>query len=96
MGLFKRSKSSSDVVDEAGPSRPIQPKKTTIFDFLNPNKNRVSEATLQVWRNLPGEIRQDPSMINFQREAERWKGEYSIFFINAQITQLRFGNFGTT
>lgn len=31
---------------------------------------------MQVWRNLPGEIRHDPSMINFQREAERWKGEF--------------------
>lgn len=87
MGLFKKrtvseptpSTSSLPVstTSFSAPTVPISSDKTngkkSVFDFLI-NPNRVTEATLAVWRNLPGEIRQDPSMINFQREAERWKG----------------------
>lgn len=94
MGLSKRivqcdevetSTSSSSVAaaqalntTTAAPSVDLseQRRKKSLMNLLG--KSRVSEATLQVWRNLPGEIRHDPSMINFQREAERWKGE--IFF----------------
>lgn len=76
MGLFKRSVGEPSIsTDEAGPSQSQVLPKKSIFDFLIVNRPRVPEATLAVWRNLPTEIRQDPSMINFQREAERWKGE---------------------
>lgn len=82
MGLFKRSQTSNvpssssnqNVVDNDGDGIKKKRKKS-IFNIVAP-KNRVTEATLQVWRQLPGEIRQDPSMINFQREAERWQGNY--------------------
>ena len=84
MGLFKRSDnisvtpaSSSSNQDDQGTKRK---RKKSLFNLVNP-KNRVTEATLQVWRNLPGEIRQDPSMINFQREAERWQGNYAFKLI---------------
>lgn len=81
MGLFKRSQtsivastaSSSNQEDQTTTKK----RKKSLFNLVNP-KNRVTEATLQVWRNLPGEIRQDPSMINFQREAERWQGNYAL------------------
>jgi hypothetical protein len=88
MGLFKRSQiniepvpptaatpssSSSAAATQDDPEKPRKRKKS-LFNLLP--KHRVSEATLEVWRNLPGEIRQDPSMINFQREAERWQGNW--------------------
>lgn len=84
MGLFSRSQissvtptASSSNQDDQGTKRK---RKKSLFNLVNP-KNRVTEATLQVWRNLPGEIRQDPSMINFQREAERWQGNYAFKLI---------------
>lgn len=77
MELFKRSQrepatslQGSTSRDEASSST-----KMSIFDLLSSQQNRVTEASLEVWRNLPGEIRHDPSMVCFQREAERWKGE---------------------
>jgi hypothetical protein len=87
MGLFKRNGGGEgEQPDEPEPStssagtsqeqaKEKAEMKKSILDYVTSKKPRVSEATLQVWRNLPGEIRQDPSMINFQREAERWKGE---------------------
>lgn len=93
MGLFKRVNFQVDEV-EASTSQPVnQPptstteaaddeeKKTRKKSLLNLlGKSRVTEATLQVFRQLPGEIRHDPSMINFQREAERWRGEKGFLF----------------
>lgn len=81
MGLFKRSRTyseppSSSVQDPM--TQDTTPKKS-IFDLFSSQKSRVTEATLQVWRNLPGEIRHDPSMVCFQREAERWKGERNVW-----------------
>jgi hypothetical protein len=78
MGLFKRTSQEHDTQQPSTSSthddqaRKKQRKKS-ILNYVIP-KSRVSEATLQVFRQLPGEIRHDPSMINFQREAERWKG----------------------
>lgn len=75
MGLFTRSKdeptpsSSSLAQEDATASR-----KKTIFDFLNPNRYKLNEASLQVFRSLPPAIRQDPSMINFQLQASKWNG----------------------
>lgn len=37
--------------------------------------SEVTEESLKVWRQLPGSIRHDPSMISFQQENARWKGE---------------------
>lgn len=92
MGLFKRS-SQINVEPVATPSTSREdpekkPKrKKSLFNLIP--KTRVSEATLEVWRNLPGEIRQDPSMINFQREAERWQGNWSsqLVFCELIMTQ---------
>lgn len=37
---------------------------------------QVTEQSLQVWRALPPQIRHDPSMVSFQMENERLRGEY--------------------
>lgn len=79
MGLFKRSQTQlepSSSVQEAT-AQDARPRKS-IFDLFSSQKSRVTEATLQVWRNLPGEIRHDPSMVCFQREDERWKGKKNV------------------
>ena len=73
MGLFDRT------TLEPTPSLPAELdsarlQKKTIFNYLNPNRYRLNEASLEVFRSLPAEIRKDPSMINFQRDAERWSG----------------------
>lgn len=84
MGLFKRSQTASAVFTSTSSSVPQEDpetkrkRKKSFFNLVIP-KHRVTEATLQVWRALPGEIRQDPSMINFQREAERWQGNFLSF-----------------
>lgn len=78
MGLFKRSQTSAAITTPVATQDDQEKKKTrkkSLFNLVIP-KHRVTEATLQVWRALPGEIRQDPSMINFQREAERWQGNF--------------------
>lgn len=96
MGLFKRNVQCDEVeasTSSVAAARSLNNPTTASFDpadlsetrrkksLLNLlGQSRVSEATLQVWRNLPGEIRHDPSMINFQREAERWKGECAVKF----------------
>lgn len=85
MELSKRKNVKSDEAEEASTSSAPQNENTSREEKIYHKKSllnllgqsRVSEATLQVWRQLPGEIRHDPSMINFQREAERWKGKNS-------------------
>lgn len=84
MGLFKRSEPTSSSTQ----TRNDALRKKSILGFVVSKKSRVSEATLAVWRNLPNEIRSDPSMLNFQREAERWKGEFKnkiIFIVRADF-----------
>jgi hypothetical protein len=71
MRLFKRSRT----ISEPSTSAQDVSSRKSIFELFSSQKSRVTEATLQVWRNLPGEIRHDPSMVCFQREAERWKGK---------------------
>ena len=73
MGLFKRlgftgraSTSQSEAENTEAPSN-----KTVIS--LVP-LSEVTEASLKVWRQLPGSIRHDPSMISFQQEHDRWRG----------------------
>lgn len=73
MGLFKWFQKSPSTQTEQRSSF-----RRSFTDSIRITKNRVTEATLLAWRNLPGEIRQDPSMINFQREAERWKGKVTL------------------
>lgn len=81
MGLFKRTQTTQQhqqnhpTTSTHENDQPVKRKrKKSIFNYVIP-KSRVTEATLQVFRQLPGEIRHDPSMINFQREAEKWKGK---------------------
>jgi hypothetical protein len=97
MGLFKRVNFQIDEAEASTSNNVNQPPQTTttnenadddtkkkmrkksLFNLLG--KSRLTEAELQVFRQLPGEIRHDPSMINFQREAERWKGKKrNLFF----------------
>lgn len=80
MGLFKRTQHHNQQHHATSSSNDERKRKKSIFDLVIP-KTRVSEATLQVWRQLPDTIRKDPSMANFQREAERWKGNECIFFM---------------
>lgn len=74
MGLFKRlgitgrpSTSQSETAQVEAP-----PRKRSIISLVP--LSEVTEASLKVWRQLPGSIRHDPSMISFQQEHERWKG----------------------
>lgn len=74
MGLFKRlgfSGRASTSNTETGNSE--VPRKKSIISLVP--LSEVTEASLKVWRQLPGSIRHDPSMISFQQEHERWKGE---------------------
>jgi hypothetical protein len=74
MGLFKRiafreqpSSSNAPETNEI-----VQHRKKSIISLVP--LSEVTEASLKVWRQLPGTIRQDPSMASFQLENERWKG----------------------
>lgn len=77
MGLFKRKQQYDPTTSTTHDNIHKRNRKKSILNYVIP-KSRVSEATLQVFRQLPGEIRHDPSMINFQREAERWNGEFTF------------------
>lgn len=82
MGLFKRlgfTGRASTSNSEAG--NPEAPRKRSIISLVP--LSEVTEASLKVWRQLPGSIRHDPSMISFQQEHERWKGE------QAKLNQFR-------
>lgn len=77
MGLFKKlglggraSTSNEETSHEI-------PRKKSIISLVP--LSEVTEASLKVWRQLPGSIRHDPSMISFQQENARWKGEYLKF-----------------
>lgn len=69
MGLLKRLKISRSLSSGG--------RKRSIFSLVPVSE--VTEASLQVWRNLPPTIRHDPSMISFQQENERYRGEYCGF-----------------
>lgn len=78
MGIFKRlglsgSPSSSS---QEQPSQEGRARKKSIISLVP--LSEVTEASLKVWRQLPGTIRHDPSMISFQQENERWKGKKVI------------------
>lgn len=82
MGLFKRilgSPSTSTQADEPAAENPPRNKSNISLVPLS----EVTEASLKVFRQLPGTIRHDPSMISFQQENERWKGEHNFNFIFA-------------
>lgn len=59
--VFRRNRSSE-------PRR-----RKSLFNFVAPNQ--VTEESLQVWRELPEQIRQDPSLASFQMENERLHGD---------------------
>lgn len=47
-------------------------RKSSLLALVSPDD--VTEGTLQVWRTLPKNIRQDPSLAPFQVENERVNG----------------------
>lgn len=74
MGLLKRLRLSGrpSSSSQASSSNENPPRKKSIISLVP--LSDVTEASLKVWRQLPGTIRHDPSMISFQQENERWKG----------------------
>lgn len=74
MGLFKKlgfgggrpSTSNAETSDE-------KPRKRSLISLVP--LSEVTAESLKVWRQLPGSIRHDPSMISFQQENARWKGK---------------------
>lgn len=79
MGLFKRlgiggrrPSSSAAQIGECEPENPTRNKSVISLVPLS----EVTEASLKVFRQLPGKIRHDPSMVSFQQEHERLKGEF--------------------
>lgn len=53
--------------------------------------SEVTQGAVEVWANLPDEIRQDPSLASFRQEHERIHGKFTILiqFLN-QIVWLIF------
>jgi hypothetical protein len=79
MGLFKRlglSGRASTSADDNEPSQPNVGQKKASISMVP--LSEVTEASLAVWRQLPGTIRHDPSMVSFAQENERWKGDYYL------------------
>lgn len=74
MGLFKRlgftGRASTSQSEAANPEAPRNKSIISLVPL-----SEVTEASLKVWRQLPGSIRHDPSMISFQQEHDRWRGE---------------------
>lgn len=80
MGLFKKLGRRPSA---APPNQENENEPSTSFELHSPRKpssvslvplSDVTEASLKVWRQLPNAIRHDPSMISFQQEHDRWKG----------------------
>jgi len=88
LGLTSRRPSSHDNNEDADmPNLQQQPKKSVIS--LVP-LSEVTEESLKVWRQLPGSIRHDPSMISFQQEHDRWKGELKSFLLLPPLLNCGF------
>jgi hypothetical protein len=85
MGLFKRitgrTSSAAPPASATNEDEPVEleseSRKKSVIALVP--LSEVTEASLKVFRQLPAAIRHDPSMISFQQENERWKGE--IFFV---------------
>lgn len=85
MGLFKRlTGRASAAVEETELSPPTVSQKKASISMVP--LSEVTEASLAVWRQLPGTIRHDPSMISFAQENERWKGDYEAFISTFMFT----------
>lgn len=54
-------------------------RRKSLFNLVAPNQ--VTEQSLQVWRALPAQIRQDPSLASFQIENERLHGGFCVLFL---------------
>lgn len=83
MGLFKRLTGIGSTAGRASTSTNAEqleelPRKKSIISLVP--LSEVTEASLKVFRQLPATIRHDPSMISFQQENERWKGNFSFSF----------------
>lgn len=50
--------------------------------------SEVTDESLKIFRQLPGTIRHDPSMISFQTENERWKGENCLVTLLSRVSIL--------
>lgn len=89
MGLFKRlglSGQASTSADDNQPSQPHVSQKKASISMVP--LSEVTEASLAVWRQLPGTIRHDPSMVSFAQENERWKGKKLITLISRRCKLL--------
>lgn len=54
-------------------NRSAEPRRRrSLFNLVDPNQ--ITEQSLQVWRELPEQIRQDPSLASFQIENDRLNG----------------------
>lgn len=74
MGLLKRlGFTGRATTSRSETSHHEAPRKKSIISLVP--LSEVTEASLKVWRQLPGSIRHDPSMISFQQEHDRWRGE---------------------
>lgn len=79
MGLFKRLRNLSSSSPSSSISPPISTEHSQSHAETGHRKQSrksnvslvslsdVTEASLQVWRNLPSKIRHDPSMVSFQQ-----------------------------
>lgn len=51
----------------------VNRRRKSFLDFISPNQ--VTENSLQIWRGLPTQIRQDDSWVNFRIEDSRLHGK---------------------
>lgn len=47
--------------------------------------SEVTQGAVEVWANLPDEIRQDPSLASFRQEHERIHGEFTYLKLNTKL-----------
>lgn len=66
MGLRDKLKKTGD-----------QRRRKSLLENISPNE--VTANSLQIWRGLPEQIRQDPSWASFRMEDTRLHGKYCVF-----------------
>ena len=68
----KKSKSHQQKPKQKAPYKKRDRSKST-YSIIS--LSEVTEGALQIWRNLPEKIRQDPSLASFRQENERIHGK---------------------
>lgn len=68
---MKFSDEQKKMIKKKSPQRP-----SIVSNYSVVSLSEVTEGSLQIWRNLPDKIRQDPSLASFRQEHERIHGEY--------------------